>query len=243
MMAFEIALLVLFMILFGLILFKDEIVSFFEKRAKGKKETEEKAKPTPTEKETGYRKPARPEEKTEENIAPQKRTETKAPQATPPLKEAPLRTKPHPPEESVIPVKKEEAKPVEAIPEKARPETTEVKAPKKIPQKEYADFDNSRLLAMGLSQKDADDFVLELIGQIDEFIPQIEAAIESRDYKQVERLSHSLKGSATNLGTGGVADQLIDFNTYCKKGEDKETIVNYLNSLKTYQAKLKVQYT
>ena len=242
-MAFDIALLILFFILFGLILFRDEIRSFFKERAEEKREEKEEAGKAPADRRVEEHRPTPPETKPQEKHAEPKRAEEKPPRQTlPPKEEIPV-SKPEPPKERVETAEKRETKTVRTIPEETKAATAKVETAKKIPQKEYADFDNSRLLAMGLSQKDADEFVLELIEQIDEFIPQIEAAIEAGDYRQVERLSHSLKGSATNLGTGGVADQLIDFNTYCKKGEDKETILNYLNSLKSYQAKLKTQYT
>ena len=114
---------------------------------------------------------------------------------------------------------------------------------KELPKGEYSDFNNSRLLDMGLSQEDADTFVLELIGQIDDHIPQLEAAIEAGDYEQVEHLTHSVKGSASNLGTGGVSDVMTDFNAYCKGGTDKEVLLAHLNNLKAYQEKLKSQFS
>ncbi|MEA3456339.1 MAG: Hpt domain-containing protein, partial [Campylobacterota bacterium] len=113
---------------------------------------------------------------------------------------------------------------------------------KEIPIGDYPDFSNSRLLDMGLSQEDANTFVHELIGQVDDHIPQIEAAIVSEDYEQIERLTHSIKGSATNLGTGGIADVMVDFNTYCKSGTDERVIMAHLNNLKAYQEKLKSQF-
>lgn len=127
--------------------------------------------------------------------------------------------------------------------EKAQKEAQKAEVPaKELPRGEYPDFSNSRLLDMGLSQTDADTFVQELVGQIDDHIPQIEEAINSKNYEEIERLTHSLKGSATNLGTGGVADLLIDYNTYCKAGKDDEILTAYLNILKTYQVKLKEQF-
>ena len=114
---------------------------------------------------------------------------------------------------------------------------------KELPKGDYPDFNNGRLLDMGLSQEDADSFVLELIEQIDDHLPQLEAAIEAGDHEEIERLTHSVKGSATNLGTGGVADAINDFNTYCKNGTDKEIILAHLNNLKVYQGKLKSQFS
>lgn len=133
------------------------------------------------------------------------------------------------------------------VAEKAAKELEEAKKTelikKEFPKGDYSDFSNSRLLDMGLSQADADTFILELIEQVDDHIPLLEAAIEAGEYEQIERLTHSVKGSATNLGTGGVADVMIDFNTYCKSGTDKEIILAHLNNLKAYQEKLKSQFS
>ncbi|RLA76757.1 MAG: hypothetical protein DRG30_02000 [Epsilonproteobacteria bacterium] len=114
---------------------------------------------------------------------------------------------------------------------------------KELPKGVYPNFDNSRLLDMGLSQADADIFVQDLVVQIDDHIPQIEAAVKSKDYEEVEHLTHSIKGSATNLGTGGIADALVEYNTYCKTGKDDDILLAYLEILKTYQVKLKEQFS
>ncbi len=116
-------------------------------------------------------------------------------------------------------------------------------APKVLPKGVYPRFSNSRLLDMGLTRADADIFVHELVVQIDEHIPQIEVAIKCKSYEEIEQLTHSLKGSATNLGTGGVADALVDYNTYCKKGNDPDILSAYLEILKAYQGKLKKEFS
>jgi len=263
-MAFDIALLILFIALFSLILFREEITSFFKERAKTKKEKADETFPFPGPEKQHDKTTLPSEEKPERRVeAPQEqrkkvdeqksrlsriealeaarkkqkeRTEVAKKPAPKPKPTAPEKTKPNIKREPA-PISKPH--PVEKPAPKPAPRP---KAPQAAPEKVYPDFDNSRLLGMGLSQKDADDFVLELIEQIDDHIPKIEAAIGADDFENVERLTHSLKGSATNLGTGGVADQLIEFNTYCKSGKNKEKVENYLASLKTCQAKLKKQF-
>ena len=115
--------------------------------------------------------------------------------------------------------------------------------PTQLPSGEYPDFSYQRLLDMGLSDEEAQEFVQELIPQIDEQIPKIEAAMEIPDYHKMERLTHSIKGSSTNIGEGGVADVLVDYNTYLKTGKDMSIIRAYHKHLITYLEKLKKRFS
>jgi hypothetical protein len=62
------------------------------------------------------------------------------------------------------------------------------------------------------------------------------------DFHKMERLTHSIKGSATNLGTGGVSALLVDCNTYLKTGTDIDIAKAYFKHLVHYTAELKTQY-
>jgi len=95
---------------------------------------------------------------------------------------------------------------------------------------------------MGLSDEEAKEFVAELIPQIEVEIPLIEAAIQAGDFHKIERLTHGIKGSATNLGTGGVSDLLVDYNTYLKTGTDSDIAKTYFAHLVHYTNELKTQY-
>ncbi|MDD3602434.1 MAG: Hpt domain-containing protein [Sulfurovum sp.] len=110
------------------------------------------------------------------------------------------------------------------------------------PQLNYPPFDYARLLALGLSQEEAREFVNELILQIETQIPLIKTAIQTADFHQAERLTHSLKGSASSIGEGGVSALLIDYNTYLKHGEDISVINTYFIHLNYYLDALKKQY-
>jgi HPt (histidine-containing phosphotransfer) domain-containing protein len=112
-----------------------------------------------------------------------------------------------------------------------------------LPECNFPDFDHSRLMDMGLGEDDAKEFVGDLINQIDEQIPKIQNAIDEQDVKQVERLTHSIKGSSTNIGVGGVADLLVEFNTYTKNKANFTIIKEYFQQLKIYLQKLKDQYS
>ncbi len=96
---------------------------------------------------------------------------------------------------------------------------------------------------MGLSDEEAKEFVLELIPQIQMQIPLILEATQALDFHQMERLTHSIKGSATNLGTGGVSDLLVAYNTYLKTGTDIDIAKAYFDHLVRYNSELKEQYS
>ncbi|WP_415408141.1 Hpt domain-containing protein [Sulfurovum sp. CS9] len=106
----------------------------------------------------------------------------------------------------------------------------------------YPKFDHSRLLEMGLSEEEAKEFVAELIPQIETQIPLIKEAMAISDFHNMERLIHSIKGSSTTVGTGGVSDLLVDYNTYLKTGTELAIAEAYLEQLKHYCEELKEQY-
>lgn len=107
----------------------------------------------------------------------------------------------------------------------------------------YPPFDNTRAMEeFGLPKEDADEFIVDLIQQIEEEMPALEVAVQTEDNKQIENISHMIKGSATNLGTGGTADVLIDFNTYMKTGNDPLVIAGHMRNLHRSLAELKEQF-
>ncbi len=85
-------------------------------------------------------------------------------------------------------------------------------------------------------------FIGELVTQIESEIPNLEAALKEGDKERLERVSHMLKGSATSLGEGGVADVLVAFNTYCKNCTDLEVARGHLEDLKHYFKALKAKF-
>ena len=158
-------------------------------------------------------------------------------------------------EEELLPAVSPKTETVQKREEKAEPSpkpsiepTPEI--PREAPQKEipvslgkYPDFNHARLLKMGLSEEDAQEFVAELIPQIESQIPLIEEAMERSDFHTMERLTHSIKGSSTTVGSGGVSDLLVDFNTYLKSGTEPAIAEAYLKQLKHYCQALKEQYS
>ena len=113
-----------------------------------------------------------------------------------------------------------------------------------IKRKSYAPFTHQRLVeTMGLSHEEADEFVLELIHQLEDAIEELDKLIERGDFDRIEHVTHGLKGAATNIGSGGVADILVDYNTEMKNGKDPEAAQAYQELLKSAVSDLKIEYS
>ena len=148
------------------------------------------------------------------------------------------------PEPEVVPEEVvEEVQPEVVVEVEPEVEPEEVKETKELPECKYPPFTHVRLVEMGLSDDEAIEFVNELIPQLEEQVPLIENAINSADFHQIEKLTHGIKGSATNLGTGGVSDLLVEFNTYLKSEVDVDIVKAYHAHFIHYIEELKKQYT
>ncbi len=112
-----------------------------------------------------------------------------------------------------------------------------------IPTKEYAKYDNNRAVdEMGLTQEEADSFVYDLVKALESEVPRIETAIKGSDYKAVEEIVHTITGSSSTLGTGGVSSALISFYTAVQHRDDFQKLYTHLQNVKYYLAELKEQY-
>ena len=111
-----------------------------------------------------------------------------------------------------------------------------------LPKCKYPKFNYARLVEMGLSEDEAVEFVKELIPQIKTQIPLIKEAMEANDFHNMERLTHSIKGSSTTVGSGGVSDLLVDYNTYLKTGKELPVAEAYLKHLNHYCEELEKEY-
>ncbi|MCF6206703.1 MAG: Hpt domain-containing protein [Sulfurovum sp.] len=137
------------------------------------------------------------------------------------------------------PIEKKEPLPVQA--KELKPSVTP-ETQTELPKGDYPDFNYERLIEMGLSQEEALDFIHELIPQIKDQIPLIDEALKIPDFHKMERLTHSIKGSSTTIGTGGVSDLLVEYNTYLKTGKELPVAEAYQALLKKYFEKLKKQF-
>ena len=239
-------------VIIGLILFIIALVIYLEYRNE-KKYRQERLK-----REATKRKPRRPEAKVSKRPAatkppeikeespktPQIEPKTVKKQETPKTQTAP-KTQVVPKTETRPAAPKQETKPVA---EKTKPKAAPEKEPQQeqpaaeLPQGNYPDFNYDRLIEMGLSEEEAMEFIQELIPQIGDQIPLIDEAMKVPDFHKMERLTHSIKGSSTTIGTGGVSDLLVDYNTYLKTGEELPVAEAYQEHLKRYFEKLKKQF-
>ncbi|RUM45701.1 MAG: hypothetical protein DSY46_02070 [Hydrogenimonas sp.] len=142
---------------------------------------------------------------------------------------------------SVIPAM--ETEPKEQIPEPTPTPNPNQELIHSIETKEYAAFKHDRLIEMGLSHEEADEFVIELVHQLEEAVDQIETALLHNELSKVEHITHGIKGAASNVGTGGVTDLLVDYNTYMKSGRDITIIQAYQKRLKECISDLKVEFS
>jgi len=111
-----------------------------------------------------------------------------------------------------------------------------------IPTKKYDKYDNARAIEeMGLTKEEADSFVLELIKALTSEIPRIEEAILNSDMKTLEEIVHTITGSSSTLGSGGVSTALISFYTAVQHRDAYKDLYIHLQNVKYYLAQLKQQ--
>jgi len=109
-----------------------------------------------------------------------------------------------------------------------------------IPTKQYAPYSNSRAVEeMGLTQEEADLFEKDLVTAIEAEIPKIEKAILASDYKTIEEIVHTITGSSSTLGSGGVSSALISFYAAVQHRDSFKTLYIHLQNLKYYISELK----
>ncbi len=109
-----------------------------------------------------------------------------------------------------------------------------------IPTKQYAMFSNERAVnEMGLTQEEADEFVLELIKAIEGEVPKIEEGIMRSEYKVIEEIVHTITGTSSTLGSGGVSSALISFYAAIQHRDDLQKLYIHLQNVKYYLAELK----
>ena len=118
------------------------------------------------------------------------------------------------------------------------PKTDAAEAP--VPEAtEIAGSGPAEASAETVSGTEADTSVLELVTQIEEALPELEAAAEAADTERLASVLHKLEASASSLGEGGVADLMAEFSTYCESGDDPQTLKTYLQDLRYHAEQLK----
>ena len=113
-----------------------------------------------------------------------------------------------------------------------------------IPTKVYPKFDNSRAVdEMGLTQEEADAFVLDLIKAIDAEIPSIDKALNNGDYKSLEEIVHTITGTSATLGSGGISSALISFYASVQHHDSLQKLFIHQQNVKHYLSSLKEEYS
>ncbi len=113
-----------------------------------------------------------------------------------------------------------------------------------IPTKQYPLYNNARAVEeMGLSQEEADGFVHDLVKAVGAEIPNIESAILGHDYKRLEEIVHTISGSSSTLGSGGVSSALISFYAAVQHRDDWQKLYVHLQNVKYYLNELHEQIT
>lgn len=136
------------------------------------------------------------------------------------------------------------AKVPEVKEEAPKPEPKKEEPPKaSVPTHHYERFNAQRAMdEFGLGEDEIKDFIQDLIAQIDTEMPVLSDAIQRNDRVLSERSTHKIKGSAVNLGAGGIADLLSDFNTYLKGSFKKPEVDAYFVDLEFYLKQLKEDF-
>jgi hypothetical protein len=147
----------------------------------------------------------------------------------------------------IVVVKKKKDAPISEEQVEATQTPIAVKTPKEekeLPACDYPQFSHARLLEMGLGEEEALEFVGELIPEIENNISSIHSFIEDKEYEELERLIHGIKGASNNVGTGGVSELLTEFHLYLRNSDaiDKEVSMHYAKHLRSYTDVLKKAY-
>ena len=109
-----------------------------------------------------------------------------------------------------------------------------------IPTKQYPKYNNSRAVdEMGLSKEDADSFVLDLIKAVESEVPRMEDAIQSSEYKTLEEIVHTITGSSSTLGSGGISSAFISFYAAVQHHDSMQDLAVHLQNVKYYLNQLK----
>ena len=122
------------------------------------------------------------------------------------------------------------------VPVEEKVETPEVT----IPTKQYPKYDNSRAVdEMGLTQEEADSFVLDLIKAVGSEVPRMEEAIQNSEYKTLEEIVHTVTGSSSTLGSGGISSAFISFYAAVQHHDTMQQLSIHLQNVKYYLEQLK----
>lgn len=109
-----------------------------------------------------------------------------------------------------------------------------------IPTKQYPLYDSMRAVTeMDLTIEEVAGFVLDLIAAIDAEIPRMEEAILKSDYATLEEITHTLTGTSSTLGSGGISSAFICFYASVQHRDSIQEQYIHLQNIKFYLNELK----
>ena len=112
----------------------------------------------------------------------------------------------------------------------------------KLPKCKYPPFSHERLIKMGFPLSEANEYVQELITQIEGQMDHLEHAINAKDFKTIEQITHDIKGSSSTIGSGGISDLIQDFNHSVQTQHNIDISKAYFRHMQHYYKDLKKQY-
>ena len=129
-------------------------------------------------------------------------------------------------------------------PQKSQPQTIKPKETVEVelPSCQYPKFSHERLVSMGFSEAEAIEYAVELIKQIEMEMPPLKEAIANKDFEKIDHITHSIKGSSSTIGSGGISDLIDDFSLYIQTGKEQKITEAYFKHLERYYKDLKAQY-
>ena len=127
------------------------------------------------------------------------------------------------------------------VQEDQTPVEESIETPKvEIPTKQYSKYDNARAVdEMGLTQEEADSFVVDLVKAVESEVPRMEEAVKNSEYKTLEEIVHTITGSSSTLGSGGISSAFISFYAAVQHHDSMQDLHIHLQNVKYYLQELK----
>jgi HPt (histidine-containing phosphotransfer) domain-containing protein len=109
------------------------------------------------------------------------------------------------------------------------------------PNKIYPDFNiENPMNELGMDSQEVKEFLVEFIDQVIDQRVEIIKNIEVLNIENLEKLTHSIKGSSSSLRINGIGDCIAEFNNYLRRDDCKlEEIIKYMNDFDYYLEKFK----
>ena len=92
---------------------------------------------------------------------------------------------------------------------------------------------------LGIPEDMYNELLQDFTNQAETVLPQLQAAVEAKDFQQIMERGHFIKGSAGNLRIGELYAIAKEIESGAKEGKDLETIKMHMESFKNGFEELK----